>query len=77
MNPDVLDSDVLNILSDFDKLEMTSADNKCADDPSDQYGILISAFVATLSCSIIDLDQLCNQLLDLTAIRQSEWMMPT
>jgi hypothetical protein len=53
-----------------------SADNERANennDTSDQYGILISAFAATLGCSILDLDQLCNQLLDLDAIRQSEW----
>ena len=68
-----LDSDVFNVESDIFKQELTSANNERADDPSDQYGIFISVFAAALGCSIIDLDQFCTQLLDLTAIRRSEW----
>ena len=64
---------MFNVESDIFKQELTSANNERADDPSDQYGIFISVFAAALGCSLIDLDQFCTQLLDLTAIRRSEW----
>ena len=39
----------------------------------DEYGILISIISAILGCSILELDDLCLAIFDLTAVRRHEW----